>query len=248
MHAYVRPVNAQHREPLRRRARDLDLDLNLSIGGGDTFDLDPLEQAVNSLSARTGTLFVVSAGNSTGTATLTGGGRVLAEAGLANCSIWKPETCELRAQLPAEAASYTLSASMRRQVPYSALSTGVDAVWTFRSSRTATEQPLPLMAMRYVPAGLDAFNRARPGSLTRLPLWVERNPGAVQGVVKTVRLEMSSDDGASWRRIPAVRTASGWTAVVPNPRTPGFVSLRVTVTDTSGTALTQTVTRAYAVG
>ncbi|MEU7002335.1 S8 family serine peptidase [Nonomuraea sp. NPDC046570] len=187
-------------------------------------------------------------GVATGTATLTGGGRVLAEAGLANCSIWEPETCELRAQLPAEAASYTLSASMRRQVPYSALSTGVDAVWTFRSSRTATEQPLPLMAMRYAPAGLDAFNRARPGSLTRLPLWVERNPGAVKGVVKTVRLEMSSDDGATWRRIPAVRTASGWTAVVPNPRTPGFVSLRATVTDTSGTALTQTVTRAYAVG
>ncbi|MET8388499.1 S8 family serine peptidase [Streptosporangium canum] len=187
-------------------------------------------------------------GAATGTATLTRDGQVLAKADLAECTLWQPETCELHADLPAEAASYTLSASMRRQVPYSTLSTAVDSVWTFRSANTAKEQPLPLMAVRYAPAGLDDLNRAKPGSLTRLPMWAERNPGAPQAGVKSVRLEMSSDDGTSWHRIPAVPTASGWTTVVPNPNTPGFVSLRVTATDTSGAGLTQTITRAYAVG
>ncbi|GAA1274600.1 S8 family serine peptidase [Saccharothrix xinjiangensis] len=38
--------------------------VNLSLGGGDTPELDPLEQAVNALSAETGALFVVAAGNS----------------------------------------------------------------------------------------------------------------------------------------------------------------------------------------
>ncbi|MEV8440219.1 S8 family serine peptidase [Actinosynnema sp. NPDC051121] len=37
--------------------------VNLSVGGGDTADLDPLEEAVNTLSAQTGVLFVVAAGN-----------------------------------------------------------------------------------------------------------------------------------------------------------------------------------------
>jgi subtilisin family serine protease len=37
--------------------------VNLSVGGGDTADLDPLEEAVNTLSARNGVLFVVAAGN-----------------------------------------------------------------------------------------------------------------------------------------------------------------------------------------
>ncbi|MET8335583.1 hypothetical protein ABZV14_07250 [Streptosporangium canum] len=66
--------------------------------------------------------------------------------------------------------------------------------------------------------------------------------------MRSLRLEMSSDDGTSWRRVPVAPTASGWTAVVANPRTPGSVSLRVTATDASGAGLTQTITRAYAVG
>ncbi|MEU4768896.1 S8 family serine peptidase [Actinosynnema sp. NPDC023794] len=38
--------------------------INMSLGGTDTPDVDPLEQAVETLSARTGALFVVAAGNS----------------------------------------------------------------------------------------------------------------------------------------------------------------------------------------
>ncbi|HZX06239.1 S8 family serine peptidase [Kribbella sp.] len=38
--------------------------VNLSIGGTDTPELDPIEEAVNRLTAQTGTLFVVAAGNS----------------------------------------------------------------------------------------------------------------------------------------------------------------------------------------
>ncbi|GAA2800875.1 S8 family serine peptidase [Kribbella solani] len=37
--------------------------VNLSVGGADTPEVDPLEEAVNRLTAETGTLFVVSAGN-----------------------------------------------------------------------------------------------------------------------------------------------------------------------------------------
>ncbi|MER6949434.1 S8 family serine peptidase [Nonomuraea sp. NPDC000554] len=184
----------------------------------------------------------------TGAATLAKDGQVLARADLANCDVYDKEKCELRADLPAGSGVYTLTASMRRQVPHSALSTGVESVWTFPSATAAKEQPLPLMAVRYSPAGLDESNRAKPGSVTRLPLRIERNPGSAQAEVKSVRLEMSTDDGAKWRQIPVVHTGSEWTAVLTNPRTAGFVSLRAVVTDAAGGGVTQTITRAYAVG
>ncbi|WP_173078486.1 S8 family serine peptidase [Phytohabitans rumicis] len=38
--------------------------INLSLGGGDTPEIDPLEEAVDRLTAETGTLFVIAAGNS----------------------------------------------------------------------------------------------------------------------------------------------------------------------------------------
>ncbi|WP_188194099.1 S8 family serine peptidase, partial [Nonomuraea sp. SYSU D8015] len=184
----------------------------------------------------------------TGTVTLAKDGQELARADLVDCVFYEPERCGLVADLPPESGAYTLTASMRRQVPHTALSTAVESVWTFRSATTAGERPLPLMAVRYRPAGLDDSNRAAPGTTTRLPLWIERNLGSTEARAASVRLEMSTDDGASWHRVPVRRNGSGWTAELPNPRTEGFVSLRATVTDTAGAGLTQTVIRAYAVG
>ena len=42
----------------------------MSLGGGDTPSIDPLEQAVDDLTAAHGTLFVIAAGNAGGTATV----------------------------------------------------------------------------------------------------------------------------------------------------------------------------------
>ncbi|MGW0201802.1 hypothetical protein [Nonomuraea sp. NPDC003201] len=125
--------------------------------------------------------------SATGTVTLAGAGKMLATSGITDRLIALPERCELRAELPAGAASYTLSTSMSRQ---SVLSTR----------------------------------------------W------------RRLRLEMSADDGATWHAVPVAASGSGWTALVRNPATPGFVSLRVTAQNGSGGGLTQTIVRAYAVG
>lgn len=181
----------------------------------------------------------------TGTATLTAGGRTLAETDLAGCATERPEDCVLHATLRPEAATYTLKASARRQVPYSALSTAVESVWTFRSARADGRRPPSLTAVRLTPTTLDDHNRARPG--TRTPLTLTLEPSSRQEGTR-VRLESSSDDGRTWRPVPVTRSAHGWLAMISNPRTAGFVSLRATVTDTPTTGLTQTITRAYAVG
>ncbi|WP_219519458.1 S8 family serine peptidase [Nonomuraea ceibae] len=184
--------------------------------------------------------------STTGTLTLARGGAVLARADLAGCAYLQPARCLLDAhQLPAEAADYTLTASAQRQ---GTLSTAIESVWTFRSERTTQARALPLMAVRYVPAGLDDHNRAKPRSLTRIPIRVERNPGAKEARVVTIKLEASFDDGGSWRPVPVVPSGSGRAALLANPATSGYVSLRATVTDSRGGRVTQTVTRAYAVG
>ncbi|MFC7591580.1 hypothetical protein ACFQYP_53705 [Nonomuraea antimicrobica] len=106
----------------------------------------------------------------------------------------------------------------------------------------------PLAAVRYAPEGLDAYNRAKPGSSTRLPIWIERNPCAPAAGVRSIRLQMSVDDGTTWQNVPVRAKRDGWTAQVTNPRTAGFVSLRATSTDTAGNTVDQTIHRAYAVG
>ncbi|MEV0146831.1 MULTISPECIES: S8 family serine peptidase [unclassified Nonomuraea] len=206
---------------------------------GDVLTFDAGRLFADGAEGRTGT-----DNAATGTAALARDGRTIAETPLAGCL---NEPCTLTATLPAQPAEYTLTTSMRRQGPHTALSSSVESVWTFTSANTPERRPLPLIAVRYAPAGLDSFNRARPGTVTRLPVRVERNPGAPQAGVTSLRLEMSSDDGATWHPLPSAPAGSGWTAAVPNPRTAGFVSLRATATDVSGTTVKQTVIRAYAV-
>jgi hypothetical protein len=57
----------------------------------------------------------------------------------------------------------------------------------------------------------------------------------------------STDDGATWNKVPLTRSKTGWTAKVTAPAS-GYVSLRATVTDGAGNSADQTITRAYAVG
>ncbi|MFB9209141.1 S8 family serine peptidase [Nonomuraea spiralis] len=182
----------------------------------------------------------------TGTLTLAGNGKEIATTGIAGCLPYRSEQCTLTAALPSSDTAYTLTASSRR--PEAELSTGVDAVWTFRSARTAKPEPLPLMAVRYTPQDLDDDNRAKPGSRTTVPIRVERAPGAARAAVSSIKLEASADDGRTWRPVRVQATRSGWTARLDNPTTPGYVSLRATVTDKAGNGVTQTVTRAYSVG
>ncbi|GAA0937500.1 S8 family serine peptidase [Nonomuraea longicatena] len=187
--------------------------------------------------------------DATGSVTLAKNGQVIAKTDYTRCEPkWPNPSCILEARLPAEAATYTLTATGTRQVPHSTLSTSVEATWTFRSARTPSPQALPLTAVRYAPHGLDDHNRAKPGSTTTVPIWTERNPGAAKAQVKSLRLEMSADDGATWTTVLVKAVGPHWAARIANPAAAGFVSLRATATDGNGDTVTQTVRRAYAIG
>ncbi|REE99904.1 S8 family peptidase [Thermomonospora umbrina] len=153
----------------------------------------------------------------------------------------------LLVDVPASAADYTVTTSARRSVSYSRLATRVDAEWRFRSARTAKVSPLPLRSVGFAPNGLDDLNRARPGSTTSVPIWVDANQGTGPVKVTTLKVWSSADDGRTWRRVALTEAGGGWTTELRNPSS-GFVSLRAEMTDASGNSVKQTVIRAYAIG
>ncbi|MFF4617621.1 S8 family peptidase [Nonomuraea jabiensis] len=99
---------------------------------------------------------------------------------------------------------------------------------------------------------LDLLNRAPAGEPFAFDLYagvhsaVRRAPA-----VNRVTVEFSVDDGTTWRAATRVRKRGDgrFRVELAHPalaRTSGFVSLRVTASDTAGGSTTQTVNRAYA--
>ena len=141
--------------------------------------------------------------------------------------------------VPAGKATYRLEASVTRGAP-DTLATSVSVAWTFTSAHTTAPMRLPLMTARPTPL-LDDTNTARAGRPLLIPVTLDRQTGSTPAAARKPAVSASFDDGKTWAPLPVL----GNVAVVAHPRRPGFVSLRVTATDSAGNAVTQTVLRAY---
>ncbi|MFC4017341.1 S8 family serine peptidase [Micromonospora sp. GCM10011542] len=141
--------------------------------------------------------------------------------------------------VPAEKADYRLEATLTRGAP-DTLSTSVSVAWTFSSAHTSTPQRLPLTTARPMPA-LDDTNTAPAGRTMTIPVALDRQAGSDAAPGRTLGVSASFDDGRTWAALPVVRGV----ARITHPRQPGFVSLRLTATDTAGNTVTQTIQRAY---
>ncbi|GAA0626403.1 S8 family serine peptidase [Kribbella sandramycini] len=123
-------------------------------------------------------------------------------------------------------------------------STEVSAVWTF-SRRTGEPGALPIQVIRF---GADlAEDNSTPGNRRlRLPVHVQRNPGASAAGLRSLALEMSIDDGATWQPVRVLGAGPHRTAFIRNPAG-GYISLRAKAVDTAGNTASQTIIRAYRV-
>jgi subtilisin family serine protease len=159
---------------------------------------------------------------------------------------------ELIAELPdavrdvptvAADAAYRLEVTTGRSDPEWQWATRTETAWEFRSARPANgARALPLLQVDYhSPADLSGRVSGRKPHVLGLALWHQdglpkpRNP--------TVRLEVSFDEGATWRVAPVSRHGKGYRATIPAGT--GSVSLRVRAADGGGSTVTQTVIRAY---
>jgi subtilisin family serine protease len=149
--------------------------------------------------------------------------------------------------VPASPGTYSLAAEGTRAAAWSVIGTRVEATWTFRDpGAAAPPRPLPLLVVRAaLPVDLDG--RARPG-LQLVSLDVEHQPGARHIRVSDVDLDVSLDDGATWRAIPVLRLGDHAFALVRHPQAGGFVSLRAHARDVEENSVTHTMIRAYQVG
>jgi subtilisin family serine protease len=129
---------------------------------------------------------------------------------------------------------------------FAEVSTEVSATWTFKSRHVPDAEftPLPVMAVRFGPK-LDENNAARVGQAFVLPVFVQRQAVAPAATVRDLEVDVSYDDGATWRRTLLVTDKEGWRALLFHPADARFVSLRASATDSAGNSVQQTILRAY---
>ncbi|WP_030667836.1 S8 family peptidase [Streptomyces sp. NRRL B-1347] len=141
-------------------------------------------------------------------------------------------------KVPADDAEYRLTASVTRSPKLAAVSSRVEASWTFRSRHVDGEAALPVSTVRFTPKlGLDS--RAPAGVKQSVPVTVQGH--AAGGNLASLTAYASYDKGRTWTEL----TVSGGKAEVTNPARGKGVSFRAVVTDRQGNASTVTVLDAY---
>ncbi|MFG2605583.1 S8 family serine peptidase [Streptomyces sp. NPDC048514] len=122
--------------------------------------------------------------------------------------------------------------------------------WTFRSAATPEDHwtYLPLINLAY-DVGTDLTGAVRGGRRTPVTLgaaYVAHAAGT--GGLGGGRLEVSYDDGATWRQVRLTAGAgTSWRGTLTVPRTAGSVSLRASAHDDGGGSVTQEIIRAVPV-
>jgi hypothetical protein len=145
--------------------------------------------------------------------------------------------------LPAGTAPVTVRVNTTRGAP-NRLSTTVNAEWTFRSGATSGNVPLALSAVKFAPP-VSETNTAPAGKTVLVPVTVQRQPGSAAATARTLTVEVSYDDGATWHPAPVVWSGQNRVVTLRHPAAAGFVSLRAASTDTAGNTVKQTIIRAY---
>ncbi|GGO27272.1 S8 family serine peptidase [Micromonospora parathelypteridis] len=115
--------------------------------------------------------------------------------------------------------------------------------WGFSSAATGEEssEVLPMIQLDYQVA-IDSDGKAS----RRAPLTVVASHlPEISGTVGGVTVEVSYDDGATWRKQRLTRHGDGWRTSLSAPAKAGFVSLRTTARDTAGNTVSQSITRAF---
>ncbi|MCG7523462.1 S8 family peptidase [Streptomyces sp. OfavH-34-F] len=149
-----------------------------------------------------------------------------------------PLSGETTVTVPAAAADYRLTTSVRRAADVASVSTRIDASWTFRSGRTKALAALPVSMVRFAPAvALDST--AKAGKSVSVPVTVQ---GAAAGKnLKSLAVYVSYDAGKSWKKTAVKKGAIS----VKNPAKKKSLSFKAKVTDKKGNTSSVAIYDAY---
>ncbi len=149
-------------------------------------------------------------------------------------------------ELPAAKGSYKFVTSLDRS-SLMKLSSKIDLTFTFSSAQTASGKPIPLRTVGYQPA-VDSRNTVKRSPVTVLPITLAAQPTAGQKAalpaVKKLALQVSGDNGKTWKPAAVVRVGAGYKAIFATPKG-AAVSLKAHLVDAAGNTTDQTVIGAY---
>ncbi|MFJ7496418.1 S8 family peptidase [Streptomyces sp. NPDC097727] len=152
--------------------------------------------------------------------------------------------------VPDEDSSYELTQNQSK-IPTSdrpwLRSTDVSTTWSFRSHRESDvySRGLPILFPAY-DLPVDGMNTLPAQSGIKVGLSAEGHAGYTPGAITAAKLSYSYDGGTTWTQAPTEQQDGKWTAVLDHTGASGKqVTLKVTLTDAKGNAVTQTITRAY---
>ncbi|WP_442811012.1 S8 family peptidase [Streptomyces sp. NBC_01217] len=140
--------------------------------------------------------------------------------------------------VPSGAADYRLTTSVQRSSKVSAVSTRIDASWTFRSKKSAEPTLLPVSTVRFTP-NVTTDGRVTAGRTASVPVTVQ---GAAAGKnLKSLTVYVSYDGGKTWKK-SAVKSCK---LSVKNPARGKSLSYRANVTDKQGNKSSVSIYNAY---
>ncbi|MFD4935274.1 S8 family serine peptidase [Streptomyces virginiae] len=129
------------------------------------------------------------------------------------------------------------------------LSTRTHTEWTFMSGTVDSDffEPFPVLNLDYALES-DLHGDVKANATQEIALKpVSMGVGTVPGTVKSVKLDVSYDDGATWQKVTVSKGAGGrWTGSFRTAKKPGgFISVRASAETDSGFSVSNEIIRAY---
>ncbi|MFI5735070.1 S8 family serine peptidase [Kribbella sp. NPDC051587] len=154
----------------------------------------------------------------------------------------------LSAEVPPQELRYRLDVDAVRNLPNlpsRPYSPHTHTEWGFASAETDPThlKTLPLIQLDYGVSTELAGQAHRRTDLAITPSHISGTENS--GTINRVSIEVSYDDGASWRSIATRRSGLSWHARLDAPSKARYASLRTTAHDAAGNSVTQTIERAF---
>src|SRR5690606_10555089 len=130
-------------------------------------------------------------------------------------------------KVPSGDAAYRLTTSVKRSAKVAAVSTRIDASWTFRSKKTSGFKQLPASTARFhAVTGLDG--KVKAGKKVTVPVSVQ---GAAKGKnLKSLSVYVSYNHGKTWKKI----TVKKGKITFKNPAKGKAISFHAKIADKKG--------------
>ncbi|GLP65780.1 hypothetical protein TUSST3_24000 [Streptomyces sp. TUS-ST3] len=150
------------------------------------------------------------------------------------------DLCQTVEKLPSAPARYTIRTNLTRPPGVATTTSRLTAAWTFTSSPSDSGS-LPLSTVRFHPK-LTPTGTAPAGRRTTIPLSLQ-GPAATD--LKSLTVKVSYDAGKTWSPAPVTTTHGKRTLTLTHPENARSVSLKSTLTDTTGNTYAVTILKAY---